>query len=208
MKDTIQMTIHQTAIIENDVSIGRGTSIWDNVHIRHDTAIGDDCVVGEKTYIAYDVRIGHKVKINAFVYICTQVIIEDWVMISAGTVFTNDKFPRAVDPSTEELITSNPTDETLTTIVRQGVTIGANATIGPGIEIGEFSMVGMGSVVTRNVLPYTLVIGNPARVKGYVCRCGASIGDHGQNMGLGAELICSTCSRTYKYSGQNDIIPS
>ena len=167
-----QVKIHPTALIEDDVQIGTGSSVWDNVHIRHHTTIGSDCIIGEKTYIAYDVHIGDKVKINAFVYICTQVLIEDWVMISAGTVFTNDKFPRAVDPSTGRPITSSPTEETLKTYIRRGVTIGAQATIGPGLEIGEFAMVGMGTVVTHDVLPYTLVVGNPARIKGYVCQCG------------------------------------
>ena len=91
-EDTVATRIHPTAIIEHDVTIGDGSSIWDNVHIRHGATIGRDCIVGEKSYIAYDVRIGNLVKINAMVYICTAVTIEDGVMISAGTVFTNFLF--------------------------------------------------------------------------------------------------------------------
>ena len=87
--------IHPTAMFEDGVVLGPGTSIWDNVHIRRDARIGEQCIVGEKTYIAYEVSIGNRVKINAMVYICAEVTIEDGVMISAGVVFTNDRFPRA-----------------------------------------------------------------------------------------------------------------
>ena len=87
--------IHPTAIVEANVQLGDGTSVWDNAHIRHGAIVGEQCIVGGKSYIAYDVRIGHRCKINASVYICTAVTIEDGVMISAGTVFTNDRFPRA-----------------------------------------------------------------------------------------------------------------
>src|SRR5664279_6151151 len=93
--------IHPTALIESGVRIGARSSVWDNVHIRHGALIGDECIIGEKSYIAYDVRIASRVKINAFVYICAAVTIEDGVMISAGTVFTNDRFPRATMPDLE-----------------------------------------------------------------------------------------------------------
>ena len=114
--------IHPTALIENGVALGEGTAVWDNVHIRHGARLGEQCIVGEKTYIAYDVVIGHRVKINAFVYICAGVTIEDGVMISAGTIFTNDRFPRAVGPW-----------EIVPTVVRHGASIGANATVVCGV---------------------------------------------------------------------------
>ena len=181
--------IHPTAIIEGGVSIGAGTSVWDNVHIRKNTVIGENCIIGEKTYIAYDVKIGNGVKINSFVYVCTAVTIEDQVMISAGTVFTNDRFPRAFDPDGQSIKTSDPTEETLETIVRKGVTIGAGCTIGPGIELGEYCMVGMGSVVTRSILPYQLAYGNPAKPQGYVCICGEP---------LSSQYFCPKCEREYE----------
>ena len=131
--------------------------------------------MGEKSYVAYDVVIGNFVKINASVYICAQVTIEDFCMISAHTVFTNDRFPRAGNRALTGLETSDVTDETLATRVARGTTIGANATIGPGVTLGEFSMVGMGSVVTRSIAPHALVIGNPARQAGWVCICGHPI---------------------------------
>ncbi len=194
--------IHPTALIESGVSIGEGSSVWDNVHIRRDTSIGKDCIVGEKTYIAYDVKIGSGVKINSYVYICTGVSIEDHVMISAGTIFTNDRFPRAFDPETFSPQTSEPTDETLHTTVCRGVTIGAGCVIGPGVRLGEFSMVGMGSVVTKDVAPHRLVYGNPARPAGYVCLCGeplqAGASKGKSRAGSGTKRFrCARCRRGY-----------
>lgn len=164
--------IHPTAIIEENVSLGEGTSVWDNVHIRHGAQIGENCIVGEKTYIAYDVRIGNHVKINAMVYICAAVTIEDGVMISAATIFTNDRFPRATMPDLKTLRPSEPDEHTLPTLVRGGATIGAGCVIGNDLEIGRWAMVGMGSLVTNSVPDFHLVIGSPARSIGAVCKCG------------------------------------
>src|SRR5690242_18139892 len=111
--------VHPTAIIEDGVSFGEGTSIWDNVHIRHGASLGEECIVGEKSYIAYDVAIGNRVKINAMVYICAAVTIEDGVMISASTTFTNDRFPRATFPDLKSLRPSEPDEHTLPTLVRK-----------------------------------------------------------------------------------------
>lgn len=164
--------IHPTALIEENVSIGEGTSVWDSVHIRHGAWIGDECIVGEKSYIAYDVRIGNRVKINAMVYICAAVTIEDGVMISASTTFTNDRFPRATYPDLKSLRPSEPDEHTLPTMVREGSTIGAGCIIGNGIEIGRWAMVGMGSVVTKSIPDFHLALGSPARSIGAVCKCG------------------------------------
>ena len=164
--------IHPTAIIEDDVTLGDGTSVWDNAHIRHGTRLGNDCLVGGKTLIAYDVEIGSRVKVNSAAYICNGVTIEDGVMISAGVIFTNDRFPRAATSDLSALRPSTPDEHTLPTLVREGATIGAGAIIGCDLTIGRFAMVGMGAVVTRSVPDFHLVIGNPARSIGCVCRCG------------------------------------
>jgi len=198
--------IHPTALIEAEVEIGAGSQIWDNVHIRQGARIGRNCIVGEKTYIAGQVQIGNHVKVNACVYICALVTIEDLVMISAHTVFTNDKLPRAFSPDLSGLATSAVTEETLPTVVRQGATIGANATIGCGIEIGRFAMVGMGSVVTRSVPDHALVFGNPARQRGYVCVCGQPLGDV-RRLERGA-AACSRCSRRYSLADDRVIAAS
>src|SRR5438552_5383287 len=164
--------LHPTAIVEEGVQIGPGSSVWDNVHIRHGAQIGEECIIGEKSYVAYDVKIGNRVKINAFVYICTAVTIEDGVMVSAGTVFTNDRFPRATTPDLRKLRSSEPDEHTRPTLVRQGATIGAGSIIGNDLVIGRFAMVGMGSLVTKSVPDFYLVLGHPAASVGCVCRCG------------------------------------
>ncbi len=184
----LNVKVHPTALIEAGVEIGSRTAIWNNVHIRAGAKIGSDCIIGEKSYIAYGVRVGSFVKINAFVYICAGVTIEDFVMVSAGTVFTNDKFPRAFSPDMKTLAVSFPTEETLPTLVKKGATIGANVTVGSGLQIGEFAMIGMGSVVTETVPAFYLVYGNPARHRGYVCRCGFVL----------KKLSCQRCGRSYR----------
>jgi len=164
--------IHPTALVEDGVEIGDGTSIWDTVHIRAPARIGRNCIIGEKSYVAYGVDIGDLVKINAFVYICTAVTIETGVMISAGTTFTNDRFPRAATSDLAALRDSGPDEHTLPTLVRAGATLGARCIIGNDLSIGRFAMVGMGSVITRSVPDFHLVLGHPARSIGLVCRCG------------------------------------
>lgn len=188
--------VHPTAIVEEGVVIGEGTAVWDNVHIRAPSRIGSDCIIGEKTYIAYGVEIGDLVKINAHAYICTGIRIETGVMISAGVIFTNDRFPRAADPELSELRPSEPDESTESTLVRRGATIGSGAVIGPGLELGEFSMVGMGSVVTSRVGDFELVVGNPSRHAGYVCRCGQRLDENRLSM------TCPRCGRSYARSNQ------
>jgi len=193
--------IHPTAIIEKKVSIGAGTAVWDHVHIRKNTVIGEGCIIGEKTYIAYDVSIGSQVKINAFVYVCTGVTIEDRVMVGAGTIFTNDRYPRAFDRNGQSLKSSDPAEDALQTVVRKGASIGAACTVGPGVELGPYCMVGMGSVVTRSVLPHELVYGNPARQQGYVCICGVPITKKTVSSMKGEPcLVCLQCGRQYGFT--------
>jgi len=191
--------IHPTAIIEDGVTLGEGTSIWDNVHIRHGASLGDECIVGEKSYIAYDVRIGHRVKINAMVYICAAVTIEDGVMISASTTFTNDRFPRSTFPDLRSLRPSEPDEHTLPTLVREGATIGAGCIIGNDLEIGRWAMVGMGSVVTKSVPDFHLVLGSPARSVGAVCKCGLLF--HKFTDGGDGEFTCK-CGLSYEIAAQ------
>lgn len=192
------MKIHPTAIVEEGVLLGEGTSVWDNVHLRAPSKIGCDCIIGEKTYIAYDVTIGDRVKINAFVYVCAAVTIEDGVMISAGTVFTNDRFPRATTPDLKQLRGSEPDEHTLPTLVKEGATVGARCVIGNDLSLGRFSMVGMGSVVTKSVPDFHLVVGHPARSVGFVCRCGEPLARfQAGNAPLRGDYTCSSCARSY-----------
>jgi acetyltransferase-like isoleucine patch superfamily enzyme len=201
--------IHPSAIIEPNVHLGDGTCVWDSVHIRSGATIGTQCIVGEKTYIAYGVRIGHRVKLNAMVYICFGVTIEDGVMISAGTIFTNDVFQRATTPDLLEPRSSDPDEDTQETLVAAGATIGAGCVIGSGLRIGRWAMVGMGSVITRDVADFHLVVGNPARSVGAVCKCGHRIAAWSPGTPLDhLQAECSKCGARYLISlGVVDELP-
>ena len=194
----MSVQVHPSAIVEADVAIGPETSVWDNVHIRRGASIGEQCIVGEKTYIAYDVNIASLVKINAFVYICAGVRIERGVMVSAGTIFTNDRFPRATTPDLRELRSSAPDEHTLPTLVREGATIGAGSIIGCDLSVGRFAMVGMGSLVTKSVPDFHLVLGRPARSVGTVCRCGEVVIRNRSLDEVSVEHVaCGVCGLAY-----------
>lgn len=200
----MSVRVHPTALIEEGVVLGDGTAVWDSVHIRHGTRLGEQCIVGEKTYIASDVVIGNRVKINAFVYICTGVTLEDGVMVSAGTIFTNDRFPRATTPDLKALRSSGPDEHTRKTLVREGATLGAGCRVGSDLVIGRFAMVGMGSVVTRSVPDFFLVVGSPARPVGCVCRCGEpTLRFDSDKVPTCAGMTCAACGRGYAIRGEN-----
>lgn len=190
--------VHPTAIVEQGVVIGAGTSVWDNVHLRAPSEIGRDCIIGEKTYVAYGVRIGDRCKLNAFVYVCTGVTLGTGVMLAAGVTFTNDRFPRATTADLADLRPSDPDEHTEHTDVGDGTTIGARAVIGPGLTLGRFSMVGMGSVVTRDVPDHCLVTGSPARVVGLVARDGTLLCRAGDKGVLPETTLCGPDGWTYQ----------
>lgn len=157
--------IHPTAIVESD-EIGEGTRIWHFVHVRQGAKIGRNCNIGKGVYIDTGVIIGNNVKIQNFATIYRGVVIEDDVFIGPAVVFTNDLYPRAFIWSEDRIVP---------TIVKKGASIGANSTIVCGVKIGEYAMIGAGSVVTKDVPPFGLVYGNPARLKGFVCYCGRKL---------------------------------
>ena len=198
----MSVRVHPTAHIEDGCHIGAGTSIWDNVHIRFGTRIGEQCIVGGKTYIAYEVRIGHRCKINSSVYICNGVTLEDGVMISAGTIFTNDRFPRAASSDLSQLRPSEPDESTEKTLVRCGATIGAGSIIGSNLTIGRWAMIGMGTVITKSVPDFHLAFGSPVRSVGAVCRCGQMLAMFGEESVKDAKLECSSCHRKYQQHEQ------
>lgn len=154
--------IHSSAHVSPKAKIGSGTKIWINVQIREDVVIGSECIVSKDVYIDANVRIGDRCKIQNSVSVYNGLTIGDDVFVGPNVSFTNDKVPRAFN--TEWKITP--------TIVRNGVSIGANATIVCGVELGEFCMVAAGSVVTKDIPPYTLVAGNPARIICSIDRAG------------------------------------
>lgn len=156
---------HPTAIIESN-TIGEGSKIWHFAHIREYVVIGKNCNIGKSAYIDTRVKIGNNVKIQNFVSIYNGVEIEDDVLIGPSVTFTNDLYPRSFIWTDRRLIS---------TFIKKGSSIGANSTIICGITIGEYAMIGAGSVVTKDVPPFGLVFGNPARLKGYVCYCGKKL---------------------------------
>ena len=154
--------IHKSAYVE-DAKIGEGTKIWHFVHVRIDAVIGKNCNIGKGVYIDSDVRIGDNCKIQNFVSIYKGVTIGNDVFIGPHVCFTNDLYPRAFIWNEERLVD---------TTIEDGVSIGANATIIAGIKIGKYAMIGAGSVVTKDVDDFSLVIGNPAKVVGKVDKNG------------------------------------
>ena len=134
--------VHPTALVEEGVVLGPGTAVWDNAHLRSGARVGEDCIVGEKSYLAPGVVVGDRVKINAFVYLCTGVTLEDGVMVSAGTVFTNDRYPRATTPDLGALRPSEPDESTRPTWVRRGATIGAGCVVGEAVGVLSCGVIG------------------------------------------------------------------
>jgi UDP-3-O-[3-hydroxymyristoyl] glucosamine N-acyltransferase len=165
--------IHPTADVDPGARIGEGTKVWNNVQIREKAEIGRDCIVGKSVYIDHTVVIGDRVKIQNSVSIYHGVTIEDDVFLGPHMTFTNDLWPRAFDPEWH----------VVATMVRRGASVGANVTVVCGVELGEYCMVGAGAVVTRDVLPHALVLGNPARVAGFVSRMGRLVVKEGEEGG-------------------------
>jgi len=158
-------SIHPTAIVEDGAQIGAGTRIWHHVHVRSGARIGERCVLGKSVFVDSAAVVGSGCKIQNFVSVYSGVTLEDDVFVGPSAVFTNDRYPRA----------SGEGWEPLPTLVRRGASIGANATILPGLTIGEWAVVGAGAVVTRDVEPHRVVAGNPAKAVGWACRCGRRV---------------------------------
>lgn len=190
--------VHPTAIIEDDVVIGAGSSVWDHAHLRRGALIGDDCIVGGKSYLANGVRVGDRCKINGMVFLCAGVSLGDGVFVAAHTTFTNDFYPRACTNDLTALRPSEVDEHTTFTTVQDGVSIGAAATVGSDLVLGRFAVVGMGAVVTRSVAPYTLVLGSPARPVALVCRCGRPLVTLLDGVPPDGEYACTACLVVYE----------
>ena len=155
--------VHPTSVVDEDVKIGEGTTIWHFSHILKNSEIGENCIIGQNVMIGPDVKIGRGCKIQNNVSVYKGVILQDYVFCGPSCVFTNVINPRAF---------IERKDEFKTTLVKTGATIGANATIICGNTIGKYAFIGAGAVVTKDIPDYALVVGVPARQVGWVCKCG------------------------------------
>lgn len=184
--------IHPQADVEEGAEVGPGTRIWHLVHVRSGARVGAECIIGRGVYIDQGAIIGNRVKIQNYVSVYKGVTLEDGVFVGPHAVFTNERRPRSVTP---EMRLKGADDWELTsTLVRQGAAIGANAVIVCGVTVGRWAMVGAGSVVVRDVPNHGLVVGNPARLIGYVCRCGARLTP--REDAPDGVMVCATCGRT------------
>jgi len=153
--------VHESSVIDDDVSIGEGTKIWHFSHIQQGASIGENCTLGQNVNIGNNVKIGNGVKIQNNVSVYEGVELEDFVFCGPSMVFTNIKIPRSKFPQRGSEFYQK-------TLVKKSASIGANATILCGVTIGEYAMIGSGAVVTKDVPAYALVVGNPGRVVGKV----------------------------------------
>lgn len=177
---------HETAIVDAGAKIGRGTRIWHWVHVCAGARIGADCVLGQNVFVANKAVIGNNVKIQNNVSVYDDVTLEDDVFCGPSMVFTNVVNPRSH---------VSRKDEYRKTLVRRGASIGANATVVCGNEIGEYAFIGAGAVVTRGIPAYALVVGSPAKRIGWMCQCGERLPAQ-----VGA-VECASCGSRYQVEG-------
>lgn len=181
--------VHESSYIDEPCEIGKGTKIWHFSHIMKNCKIGKECNIGQNVVISPDVVLGNGVKIQNNVSVYTGVICEDDVFLGPSCVFTNVINPRSF---------ISRKDEYKKTIIKKGASIGANATIVCGNNIGKYAFVAAGAVVTKDIPDYALVMGNPARVKRYVCECSEYMKFENN------QFICPNCGKKYKI--ENDIV--
>lgn len=182
--------VHESSYVDEGCEIGEGTKIWHFSHVMGGCTIGKRCNIGQNVVISPGVTLGDGVKIQNNVSVYTGVVCEDGVFLGPSCVFTNVINPRAFIERKSEY---------RKTTVKQGASIGANATIVCGHDIGRYAFVGAGAVVTKNVPDYALVYGSPARIQGYVCRCGEKL--HFEE----GKATCHACGMNYEMNEKNDV---
>lgn len=178
--------IHRTAEVAPTATVGDGTQIWNEAQVRDGARIGTECVIGKGVFVDLAVVVGDRVKLENRVSVFKGARISDGVFIGPHSSLLNDKLPRAVTP---EGALKGPDDWVVSGVtVAEGASVGGGCTVLPGVTVGRFAMIGAGSVVTRDVPDHGLVVGNPARMIGFVCECGARLDRDGS---------CPSCGRQH-----------
>jgi len=185
--------VHESSYVDENVEIGSGTKIWHFSHIQSGTKIGNNCSIGQNVNVANNVVIGNGVKVQNNVSVYEGVTLEDYVFCGPSMVFTNILNPRSEFPQRGSSFYKK-------TIVRRGATLGANSTIVCGNSIGKSAFVGAGAVVTKDVPDYAMVLGNPARVTGFMCVCGKKL-DLSIEEDTSEKTACVKCGRLYEKRG-------
>jgi acetyltransferase-like isoleucine patch superfamily enzyme len=183
--------IHPTAVVSPLAEIGAGTRIWHHAHVREGARLGSECIVGKSVYIDRGVQIGDRVKIQNYSLICRGATLENGVFVGPYVCFTNDKNPRAITPSGQ--LKGAGDWEVGSILVRHGASLGAGVILLPGVTVGRWGMVAAGAVVTRDVPDFGLVVGHPARLVGYVCRCGRRLAHMPEGM-----RWCASCQEGFE----------
>jgi UDP-2-acetamido-3-amino-2,3-dideoxy-glucuronate N-acetyltransferase len=183
--------VHASSYVDEGAQIGTGTKIWHFCHVMGSAKIGERCNLGQNVFVGTDVIIGNNVKIQNNVSLYTGVTVEDDVFLGPSMVLTNVINPRSH---------VSRKDEYKPTLIKQGATVGANATIVCGVTLGRYCFIGAGAVVTRSVPDYGLVYGNPGRVQGWMCQCGVRL--EFESLGAGEQAICPECGERYGKNGQ------
>src|SRR5215467_11292620 len=183
--------VHESSFVDDPCEIGEGTKIWHFSHVMSNSRIGKRCNIGQNVVISPGVRIGDNVKIQNNVSVYSGVILEDDVFCGPSMVFTNVINPRSHVPRK---------DEYQDTLVKRGASIGANATVVCGRTIGRYAFIGAGAVVTRDVPDFALVVGNPARIAGWICMCGVRLSLESR-LSEGKVVQCEACGASYTAAG-------
>ena len=180
--------VHPTAVIDEGAAIGRGSKVWHFCHLMPKSRIGTDCILGQNVFIDNNVSVGNRVKIQNNVSVYNGVELEDDVFLGPSMVFTNVINPRSFIERKNEF---------KKTIIRKGASIGANATLLCGIEIGSYAMIGAGAMIISNIAPYALVVGNPARQVGWVSEAGITLDFNAEGL-----AICPATGKKYRLKNE------
>jgi len=183
---------HKTVEVEKGAVIGDGTKIWQNSIVQNGVKVGKSCNIGRNCFLEKGAIIGNGVKIKSNTEVWDKVVLEDYVFVGPSVVFTNDPNPRSKYPKSK----FPEYGRWLPTLIKEGASVGANATILCGTQIGKWSLIGAGAVVTKDVPDYALVLGVPARIAGWICECGNKIFFEKER------ATCSICAKKYKKEGE------